>query len=261
MTLEIRLDGKVALVTGGNTGIGAGCVRKLAESGADVAINYRSDRSRESAEDLAEEVRGMGRRALPIQADLTDRDAIGTMFAAVDTGFSRLDILVNNAGIGGEGTGVDQPLDEWDKVLAVNLTAPFICTKYAVDLMRRGGRGGRILNITSVHEEAPGGGSVAYPVSKAGLRNLTRASALQLAPEGIFVTAVAPGMILTKMNQEASNDPEVLANAERQIPARRAGQPEDIGHMVAFLASDLGSYVTGSSIFVDGGWMLDWPAV
>ena len=261
MTLEIRLNDKVALVTGGNSGIGAGCVLALAEAGADIVINYHSANRREQAEKLAGKVQGMGRRALPVEGDLADREAIARMFTTIDAEFGQLDILVNNAGIGGEGTGIEQPIDQWDKVIAVNLTAPFICTGHAVALMRRGGRGGRIMNITSVHEEAPRGGSLAYTVTKGGLRNLTRASALQLAPEGIFVTAVAPGMILTNMNRRASSNPEVLAEAEKLIPARRAGKPEDIGHMVAFLASDLGSYVTGSSVFVDGGWMLDWPPV
>jgi glucose 1-dehydrogenase len=259
--MNIRLDGKVALVTGASSGIGKGVAIALAQSGADVVVNYRSDSGREAAEATGKAIEEAGRRAVLIKADMSDPEQIAALFDQADAAFGRLDILVNNAGIGGEGTGIDQTLDDWQRVIAVNLTAPYICTQHAVRLMRRGGAGGRILNITSVHEEAPGGGAIAYTASKAGLRNLTRASALQLAPEGIYVVSVAPGMILTNMNAEASEDEETLRAAEAQIPARRAGQPADIGNVVTFLASDEASYITGSTIFVDGGWMLEWPPV
>ena len=259
--MDIRLDGKVALVTGASAGIGQGIAIALAEAGAEVVVNYRTDTSRRGAEVTRERIEAAGRRALLIEADMTDPAAIGRMFDQTIAELGGIDILVNNAGVGGEGKGVDQTVDDWNHVLAVNLTAPFICAQHAVRRMREQGRGGRIVNITSVHEEAPGGGSPAYTVSKGGLRNLTRSLARELAPEGIRVMAVAPGMILTKMNEEASEDPAVRAAAERQIPARRAGQPEDIASTVVFLVSDEASYLTGSSVFVDGGWMLEWPNV
>jgi glucose 1-dehydrogenase len=259
--MEIRLDGKVALVTGASSGIGQGIAGAMAEAGADVVVNYHSESSRKGAEVTRERIEAAGRKALLVQGDLANRDAIAAMFAEADRTFGRLDILVNNAGIGGSGDGVMQEPDDWDRVIAVNLTAPFLCQRHAVELMRRGGEGGRVINITSVHEEAPGGGAVAYTATKGGLRNLTRASALLLAPEGIYVTNLAPGMILTKMNREASENPEVLADAEKLIPARRAGVPQDVASAAVFLASDHASYITGSTIFVDGGWLLEWPPV
>jgi glucose 1-dehydrogenase len=259
--MDIRLDGKIALVTGASAGIGQGIAIGLAEAGADVVVNYRADSSLEGAEATKAGIEATGRRALLIRADMTDPGAIGQMFAQTFDELGGIDILVNNAGVGGKGSGVDQPLDVWNEVLAVNLTAPFLCIQHAVAKMREQGRGGRIVNITSVHEEAPGGGGPAYTASKGGLRNLTRSLALELAPEDIRIVNVAPGMILTKMNAAASNDPQVLQDAERQIPARRAGTPEDIANTVVFLVSDQASYVTGSSVFVDGGWMLEWPNV
>ena len=259
--MDIRLDGKVALVTGASAGIGQGVAIGLAEAGADVVVNYRAPSSMEGAEVTRTGIESHGRRALLVEADMTDPAAIGRMFARTFEELGGIDILVNNAGIGGKGAGVDQALDVWNEVLAVNLTAPFICTQHAVAQMRKQGRGGRIVNITSVHEVAPGGGGPAYTASKGGLRNMTRSLALELAPEDIRILNVAPGMILTKMNAEASRDEQVLREAEQQIPARRAGLPVDIANTVVFMVSDHASYVTGSTVFVDGGWMLEWPSV
>ncbi len=259
--MDIRLDGRIAVVTGASAGIGQAVAIGLAEAGADVVVNFRTDSSRKGAEVTRDRIDATGRRALLVEANMTDPAAIASLFEQTVAAFGGIDILVNNAGVGGKGQGVEQPADEWDHVLAVNLTAPFLCTQHAVRKMREQGRGGRIVNITSVHEEAPGHGSPAYTVSKGGLRNLTRVLALELAPENIRVLAVAPGMILTKMNAEASNDDHVLRDAEAQIPARRAGQPEDIANTVVFMVSDQASYVTGSTVFVDGGWMLEWPDV
>ena len=259
--MDIRLNGKVALVTGASAGIGQGIAIGLAEAGADVVVNYRAESSLKGAEVTRQGIEAAGQRALLIRADMTETDAIGRMFRQTFDELGGIDILVNNAGVGGKGSGVDQTLDDWNQVLAVNLTAPFICMQHSVAQMRAQGRGGRIVNITSVHEEAPGGGGPAYTASKGGLRNLTRSLARELAPENIRIVNVAPGMILTKMNADASNDPQVLHDAERQIPARRAGQPADIASTVVFLVSDEASYITGSSVFVDGGWMLEWPDV
>ena len=259
--MNIRLDGKVALVTGASAGIGQGVAIGLAEAGADVVVNYRADSSLEGAEVTRAGIEAAGRRAVLVKADMTDPAAIEEMFAATFRELGGIDILVNNAGVGGKGSGIDQPAEVWNHVLAVNLTAPFLCTQHAVGQMRKQGRGGRIVNITSVHEEAPGGGGPAYTASKGGLRNLTRSLALELAPENIRILNVAPGMILTKMNAEASNDEQVLREAEKLIPARRAGLPVDIANTVVFMVSDQASYVTGSTVFVDGGWMLEWPSV
>jgi glucose 1-dehydrogenase len=257
--MELRLDGKIALVTGSDSGIGRGIAVAFAGSGADVAIHYYSDR--EGAEETARLVEATGRRAIVTQADVGDEAAVDAMFAALDAAFGRIDIMVNNAGQGGGGP--IQKLDPavFDRVLKTNLYGPFLCTRLAAQRMIAQGEGGRVVNITSVHQEAPSPGSSPYLASKGGLRNLTRTTALDLAPYGITANNIAPGMILTPMNQRAMDDAEVLAAAEPQIPIGRAGVPADIANMAVFLASDAASYCTGATFFVDGGWMLSQPPV
>lgn len=255
----MELQGKVALVTGAGSGIGRGIAVGLARAGADVAINYNGNAT--GAEETADLVRAAGRRALVVKADVGSPEEVATMFAAADQMFGRFDILVNNSGIGGGGRIHETPFAEWERVIRTNLHGPFLCAQQAGQRLIAQGQGGRIVNISSVHEEAcsPGGG--AYCASKAGLRNLTRTLALELGEHGVTVNDIAPGMILTPMNRRAQEDPEYLRWAEAQIPMRRVGQPTDIAAMVVFLCSDAGSYCTGSTIFVDGGWMLNQPPV
>lgn len=257
--MDIRIDDKVALVTGSDSGIGQEIATLYAESGADVVVNYRSDQI--GAEETAARVEKAGGRALIFQADVGMEDRVEALFAEVDRVFGRIDILVNNAGEGGGAPIHDLSLETWDRVLRTNLYGPFLCSRAAARRLIDQGNGGRIINISSVHEEActPGGGP--YSVSKAGLRNLTRTQALELAEFGITVNDIAPGMILTPMNKRAMNDDAYLAQAEAQIPLRRAGVPADIARMALFLASDMASYCTGSTFYVDGGWMLSWPPV
>lgn len=259
MIVELRLDGRVALVTGSDSGIGQGIALRFAASGADVAVHYHTDRA--GAEATAAEVTASGRRAIVTQADVGDEAAVARLFGEIDDAFGRIDIMVNNAGHGGGGLIHELDPAKWDRVLKTNLYGPFYCSREAGRRMVAQGGGGRIINISSVHEEAPTRGSSPYVVSKGGLRNLTRTAALDLAPYGITVNDIAPGMILTPMNQEAVDDAGVRADAEAQIPLLRAGLPADIANMALYLASDAASYCTGATYFVDGGWMLSQPPV
>jgi glucose 1-dehydrogenase len=259
--VEIRLEGKNALVTGASSGIGQGIAVALAAAGANVGINYRSNA--EGAEETSRRVREAGHRALVLQADVGDPEQVTAMFRRFDAEMGPFDILVANAGHG----STPKPLhetswEEWDRVLRSNLHGAFLCSREAARRMIEAGKGGRIVNISSVHEEAcnvPEDGP--YCVAKGGVRNLTRAMALELGPHGITVNDVAPGMIVTPMNQRALEDADYRAEAGALIPLRRTGTPEDIAAMVVFLCSEHASYCTGGTYLVDGGWMLSWPPV
>ena len=255
----MELEGKVALVTGASSGIGRGIAEALARAGVDIVINHHGDLA--GAEETANRVRAAGRRALIAGADVGSPEDVERMFAELDRAFGRFDILVNNAGIGGGGQVHETAFADWERVIRTNLHGPFLCSQQAGRRLIAQGWGGRIICITSVHEEACSVGGGAYCSSKAGLRNLTRTLALELGPHGVTANVIAPGMILTPMNRRAQEDPEYLRWAEAQIPVRRAGRSADIAAMAVFLCTEAGSYCTGSTLYVDGGWMLNQPPV
>lgn len=260
MSVELRLDGKVALVTGASSGIGRGIAERFASAGADLTLVYNTNQA--GAEETARSVNAAGQRAFVFGADLGDQAQVEWLFAAHMAEFGRIDILVNNAGISVPGLVHEMPVEQWERVLRTNLYGPFFCSQQAAKAMIAAKRGGRIINISSVHEEACWPGDGAYNVSKAGLRNLTRTQAVELGQYGITVNDIAPGMIVTEgMNAEAHADPDVRDRAGEQIVLRRPGYPDDIAKMALFLASEAGGYSTGSTHFVDGGWMLTWPPV
>jgi glucose 1-dehydrogenase len=257
--MELRLDGKVALITGSDRGIGQGIAETFAAAGADVFVTYF--RNKAGAEETASRIEASGRRAAVAQVDVGEESDVARLFAQLDETFDRIDILVNNAGVYALGLLHELSTSDWERVLRTNLYGPFFCAQQAARRMIAQGNGGRIINISSVHEEACWAAGGPYNVSKGGLRNLTRTLAVELGEHGITVNDIAPGMILTPMNQRAQEDPVYLAEAEAQIVLKRAGKPADVAAMALFLASDAGSYCTGATHYVDGGWMLTWPPV
>jgi glucose 1-dehydrogenase len=247
----MKLQGKTALVTGADSGIGQAIAITFAREGADVVVHYHSDQ--EGAQNTAEQARQHGGRVEVLQADLSDPRQAQELFRQAVDQIGPLDILVNNAGAGAQAeTSLETTLDDFTRVINLDLISPWVLTKAAAESMVER-KGGVIVNITSVHEEIPGPGGAAYDAAKAGLRSITRTLALELAPEGIRINNVAPGMIATPMNQKTLDDPQKLQEANEHIPMRRPGRPEEVANVALFLASNDASYVTGSSYFVDGG--------
>ena len=255
--MNIRLDGKRALVTGASSGIGAAIAAALGEQGARVGINYRGNP--DGAQAVAQHIKTRHPHALPLQADVSSPDAVTRMFRKLDQAWGGIDILINNAGLDGERAfGWEAKPDAWRRVVEVNLFGAFYCAREALQRMVRQ-RSGVVLSITSVHEVIAWSGYSAYAASKAGLGLLTRTLAQEAAPHGIRVLAVAPGAIKTPINQAVWSDPAGLKDLLEKIPLGRVGEPEDVAQMVLFLVSDAASYVTGCTLYVDGG-MTDYPS-
>ncbi len=252
--MDIRLDGKRTLVTGANSGIGRAIAQALGTAGANVAVNYvaRPDDARE----VVEAIEASGTHAMAVEADVSDADAVEDMFTRVETAWGGIDILVNNAGIdGARALAWEAKLSDWRKVIDVNLVGAFLCCRRALGPMVSRGSG-VILNMTSVHEVIPWEGYSAYTTAKAGLSMLTKTLAQEAAPHGIRVLALAPGAIKTPINRNVWGDDASLADLLTKIPQARMGEVDEIARMALVLCSEAASYVTGTTVFVDGGMTL-----
>lgn len=247
----MQLKDKVALITGASSGIGKAIAERFAAEGAHVAVNYLPIGVQEAAAEA--EVATFGPTGIAVPGDVSKREDVEKMVAAVVERFGRLDIVVNNAGIEKKTPFLDLTDEEWSKILSVNLNGPFMVCQVAARQMVKQGEGGKIINISSVHEDVPFPGYASYCASKGALRMLMRNLALELAPYHINVNNIAPGAIATPINQSVLDDPQARANAIGEIPWGRFGKPEEVAAVAVFLASDDSSYVTGSTYYVDGG--------
>jgi len=250
-----------ALVTGANSGIGEACALALGAAGADVVVNYVAHP--EEAERVAKLIRDAGSKAIALRADVSKEDDVQAMFAAMLQEFGTIDILVNNAGLQQDAPFQEMTLPQWQKVIDVNLTGQFLCAREATrEFLRRGvvpeisRAAGKIICMSSVHEVIPWGGHVNYASSKGGVMQLMKSMAQELAPKKIRVNSVAPGAIQTPINRGAWETPEALVKLLTLIPYGRIGEPDDIANTVVWLASDQADYLSGATIFVDGGMTL-----
>jgi len=248
----MRLQGKVAIVTGAGSGNGRGIALRLAEEGARVVV---ADVNEPGARETAVLIEAAGGQALVVRADVSRREQVEAMVEAALSRFGQLDILVNNAGVETLIPFLELPEAEWDRVLAVNLKGPFLCSQAVSREMVKAGRGGKIVNIASINSAIALANQAHYVSSKGGLLMLTRAMAVDLAPYNINVNAVGPGVIETAMTVNSLSNPARVEMFMSRIPLKRIGQPRDIANAVLFLASDEADYVTGTILYVDGGWL------
>ena len=249
----MSLKNKVAIVTGGNSGIGRAIVLELARQEASVVVDYVAHP--EATDALESEVGKLGSRAIGVDADVSKLSDLAKLIDAAVRAFGRLDIMVNNAGVETRTSVLDTTEAQYDKVMDVNLKSAFFGTQVAAKQMIKQGGGGRIINITSVHEDWPMPGNTAYCLSKGGMRMLTRTAGVELARHNILVVGVGPGAVETPINLRTMDDPAQLAKLDQAIPLGRMARPQEIASVVAFLAGDGASYLTATTIFADGGIM------
>jgi glucose 1-dehydrogenase len=257
---------RVAVVTGSSKGIGKAIAMEFAKAGYSVVINARNEEElKQAAEDISKSVKYDG-KVVSIAGDISQEPVCISLIEGAVKQFGRIDVLINNAGIGGESKKIHELTEkDWDEVIDVNLKGAFLCTREAIKNMMKNGSNGQgkvnnnnysIINISSVHEQAPHPQSAQYAASKGGMEMLTKTVALELADKGIRVNGIAPGSIATDMNKELLENKEEKEKKERQIPVHRIGKPEEIAKVALFLASDDASYVAGTTIYADGGLTL-----
>ncbi|SFI59256.1 glucose 1-dehydrogenase [Kaistella treverensis] len=258
--MEVSLKNQVALITGSSSGIGAGIAKSMAESGANVVINYPSESSREKAAVILNEIVEKGGEGMLCQCDVSKEDEVINMFKEVTDKYGTVDILVNNAGIQVDAPFTELTLDAWEAVMGVNLTGQFLCAREAIkEFLRRGidpersVACGKIIHISSVHEVIPWAGHANYAASKGAIRMLMQTLAQEYGADRIRVNSICPGAIQTPINKSAWETQQEMNSLLTLIPYNRIGQPQDIGNLAVFLASDLADYITGASIFIDGG--------
>ena len=258
---QLPLKGQKALVTGASSGIGAGIALALGAAGADVVVNYASSAS--GAEQVVDEIKAGGGNAMAIRADVSQEGEVASMFARMLQAWGTIDILINNAGLQQDAAFVDMTLAQWNKVIGVNLTGMFLCSRLAVkEFLRRGVKpqvssaAGKIVCISSVHEVIPWAGHVNYAASKGGVKLLMQSLAQELAPKKVRVNSIGPGAIQTPINRAAWETPEALRSLLTLIPYGRIGLPADIGKAAVWLCSDESDYVVGQTLFVDGAMTL-----
>jgi glucose 1-dehydrogenase len=248
------LTGRRALVTGATTGIGRGTALELAAHGAAVAVDYRG--KDEEAREIVDLVEGAGGRAVAVQMDVSVENEVKRGFAQAREALGGIDLLVNNAGVEAPFELVDMPLDEWNRVIGVNLTGVFLASREAARIMRDDDTGGTIVMVSSVHEEIPWKQFSHYCASKGGVKLFAQSIARELAPHGIRVVSVAPGAIETPINRDVLDDPEQKREVLEEVPLGRWGEVPDVAQAIAWVASEQASYITGTTLFVDGGMTL-----
>jgi glucose 1-dehydrogenase len=249
----MRLQDKVAIVTGAGTGIGQAIAVAFAQAGAVVVVDYVGQAN--VSEDTIKTISAMGGKALGIDADISLPDDVNSLIQKTIAAFGKIDIFVNNAGIEKRIAFVDYPIEEWQKIIAVNLTGPFLCSQAAARQMIQQGSGGRIVNISSIHEDLPMTGNAPYCATKGGLRMLMRTIAVELAPHQITVNNIGPGAIYTPIDRDVEMDAKLNDEILAEIPMGRWGKPEEVAQLAVYLASDDAAYITGSTHFIDGGML------
>jgi glucose 1-dehydrogenase len=260
--MEKKLKDQVAIITGGSSGIGAGCAASLADAGATVIINYSAAKSKEKADKVLEKITAAGGKAITYQCDVSKEEEVTGMFKHVINQFGTVDILINNAGLQRDAKFTEMSLEDWNYVLSVNLTGQFLCAREAVrEFLRRGDNGkskaiGKIICMSSVHEVIPWAGHANYAASKGGVMLMMKSIAQEYAHQKIRINSIAPGAIATPINKENWDTGEELQKLLKLVPYKRIGQPEDVGSVAVWLASDDSDYINGTTLYVDGGMLL-----